>query len=101
MSREELERMIAAEELDRATYALTKADLAPLARYVESGVLPGDFLQAVLRNDLGEAAGRADLYNRRRLFEYVQWLYNEAPGTSWGSEVDVKYWVGRKTNGTP
>ena len=54
-------------------------------RYLEHGIRPGDFLTAVLCNDLKEACGRADFTNRYLLFDIVNWLYNEAPLGSWGS----------------
>lgn len=92
---EELEQMAAEDEADRKTHALTEEDLEPLKAWAERAELPGDFLQAVLRNDLMMAAGRADLRNRRRLFEYVQWLYNEAPGPCWGSPEAVATWPER------
>ena len=56
------------------------------------GELPGDFLTAVLKNDLKEAIARADDINRDRLRNYVQFLYNEAPNQCWGSPEKVKAW---------
>jgi hypothetical protein len=93
LSPETLRELCSAEERDREEHALTDEDLEPLRNYIKGEYLPGDFLQAVLRNDLREAAARADLYNRRRLFEYVQWLYNEAPSTCWGSAEKVFQWI--------
>lgn len=95
MTKEDLEKMVSADRLDRSEYELTEKDLEPLIRYVENRILPGDFLTAVLSNNLSEAAGCADLYNRRRLFEYVSWLYNEAPATCWGSSEKVASWVNK------
>lgn len=39
----------------------------------------GDFLRAVLDNDLFEAFARADHKNEPALHNIVMWLYNEAP----------------------
>jgi hypothetical protein len=40
----------------------------------------GDFLQAIINNDLTEAVHRADELNRTALWLYVAFLYNVAPG---------------------
>jgi hypothetical protein len=61
-----------------------------LRRYVDEGILPGDFLTAVLRNDLRAACQRADDENLENLPAFVCWLYNEAPGGSWGSPERVQ-----------
>ena len=66
-----------------------------MARYVLFGVAPGDFLQAVLRNDLMGAAGQADSINALNLFEYAVFLRSAAPSTCWGSESAVTEWSGR------
>jgi len=55
-----------------------------IIRYYENGIPPGDFLTAVINNDLKEALGRADDENKHILFEYVLWFYNNAPMGSWG-----------------
>jgi hypothetical protein len=61
-----------------------------LQRYEHDGVPTGDFLYAVLTNDLTGALGRADDNNRKVLFEIVQWCYNKLPGNIWGSREAVK-----------
>ena len=55
-----------------------------IIRYYERGIPPGDFLCAVINNDLREACGRADDVNKNRLFNYMMWFYNNAPMGSWG-----------------
>ena len=60
--------------------------------YVANGWEPGGFVSAVLENNLSEAFGRADLENRRDLFEIVQYVYNCIPATCWGSREKVKAW---------
>jgi hypothetical protein len=67
-----------------------------LIRYVEDGIPPGDFLTAVLENDLSEAIGRADEANIKVIPAYVFWLYNYAPIGCWGSKAKVKSWMKRK-----
>ncbi len=61
--------------------------------YIERGMIPGDFLRAVLSNKLAESFGQADEVNRARMYDIVGWLYNDAPGQSWGSEEKMKAWA--------
>lgn len=68
-----------------------------LVRWLHDGVPPGDFLRAVLENDLKGACERADLHNRGRLFDIVDFLYNWAPGAAWGSPEKVAAWAEQGT----
>ena len=52
--------------------------------YIEEGVPPGEFLTAVLSNDLKESFGRADETNRAAMFDWCMWLYNDCPSTAQG-----------------
>jgi hypothetical protein len=61
--------------------------------YIELGAKPGDFLIAVLSNDLVDAFDRADSTNIERMRDIVVWLYNEVPSTAWGSRERVKAWI--------
>jgi hypothetical protein len=63
-----------------------------LMRWIEEGVTPGDFLQAVLRNDLRAACEQADNTNKRNLPAYIAFLYNHAPSACWGSDSKVDAW---------
>lgn len=64
-----------------------------LYRYLVSGIEPGDFLMAVLENNLREAVGRADHINQPKLPDYIRYLYNYAPSKCWGSPEKVAAWV--------
>jgi len=68
----------------------------PLRRYIEDHSSVGDFLTAVLQNDLKEAVGRADDHNLANLPAYIGYLYNEAPSPCWGSPQKVKEWLANK-----
>ena len=61
-------------------------------RYVEQGVIPGRFLQAVITNDLIDSLARADDVNREKLFDIVMFFYNEAPAECWQSEKKMIAW---------
>ncbi len=65
----------------------------PARRYVEDGEHVGDFLAAVLENNLVEALGRADLENRVAIFAWTAWLYNDVPMDAWGSPEKVTAWI--------
>ena len=66
-----------------------------LIRYRENGVPPGDFLRAVLSNDLMEAFGRADEHNRAALFDICQFVHNDMPLRCYGSREKYEAWVAR------
>lgn len=63
-------------------------------RYAQDRIPTGDFLYAVLTNNLFEAVGRADMSNRYCLFDICKYIYNEIPYTCWGSIETVEKWLG-------
>ena len=63
-----------------------------LARYICRGIPPGNFLSALLSNDLAETYKRADIVNRKHVSDYVKFLYNHAPAGCWGSEEQYDDW---------
>lgn len=69
-----------------------------LDRYVRDKTPPGDFLYAVLINNLAESFGRADEQNRHDMFDIVMYVYNHIPHTCWGSPEKVKKWLAREEN---
>jgi len=64
-----------------------------LKLYANQGIEPGGFLSAVLENNLFDALGMADSYNRASLFELVQYIYDELPYDSWGSVERVSKYL--------
>ena len=64
-----------------------------IQRYIENGIEPGDFLTAVICNDLFEAVGRADETNMANLPAYVSYFYTEAPSLCHGSRELMKLWI--------
>ncbi len=63
-------------------------------RYIENHVEPGQFIRAVLENNLMEAFGRADAICLASMFQIVGFVYNEMPGVSHGSPEKVTAWLG-------
>jgi hypothetical protein len=64
-----------------------------LVEYLATRRPTGDFLKAVLSNNLQEAALRADNVNECRLVDIVRFLVSCAPATSWGSPAAVTAWL--------
>lgn len=62
-------------------------------RYLRDGRVPGDFLTAVLCNDLKEAVARADSLSFMGLRGIVSYLYNYVPQSAWGSIKAVEAWT--------
>jgi hypothetical protein len=75
-------------------------NLAPaLVKWIQQHRRPGDFLTAVLKNDLREAVGRAaDMSIVLALPAIVTFLYMRAPGKCWGSKADIEYWEKQTPN---
>ena len=63
-----------------------------LERYRDQGILPGNFLQAILSNDLKMSCSHADDENLANLSAYVGYMYNEMPSGSHGSREIVDSW---------
>lgn len=53
----------------------------------------GDFLTAVLSNNLREAFARADNGNQKTMHQIVSYCHNQIPGVCWGSPEKVKAWI--------
>lgn len=65
-------------------------------RYVNEGIIPGKFLQAIICNDLFVAFGKADDENFHNIAAYVDYFYNHAPATCHGSKEKMEAWVKHK-----
>lgn len=69
-----------------------------IRRYIEDGIMPGDFLTAIFENDLVHSMGLADDENLENIPAYASYLYNEVPQSCWGSKKIVKDWIASKEN---
>ena len=63
-----------------------------LAAYVADHRPVGDFLTAVLSNNLRDAVMTADEVNADKLSVYISYLYCLAPSQCWGSPEKVTEW---------
>lgn len=57
-------------------------------RYLVDFIEPGDFMLAVLRNQLTESFGRADDMNRKHMFEIATFVYEYVPMAARGNNVE-------------
>ncbi len=76
--------------------SIKKSTMDSIQRYVKDYIRTGDFLYAILTNNLFEAVGRADDENRQTLPEICCYIYNEIPSDCWGSKEKVKAWLERR-----
>jgi len=75
--------------------------LEAINQYVCYHCQTGDFLLAVLTNNLREAFARADEGNRKVLFQIISYCHNEIPGICWGTPDKVKQWIEAGEGSTP
>jgi hypothetical protein len=64
-----------------------------IERYIKEHIRPGNFLTAVISNNLKEACGLADDENMENLPAYVAYFYNEAPSNCSGSPEKMEAWL--------
>lgn len=72
--------------------------------YIEKGWEPGDFVRAVLENNLARSFACADIHNRAAMFDIVKHVWNTIPANAWGSPQRVEAWIKsikEQENGTP
>lgn len=62
-------------------------------RYMLHGIRPGDFLTALLSNDLLEVFNRGDDEALAGLRVTVQFMYNNCPLGSFGDKECFQYWL--------
>ena len=61
--------------------------------YLEHGYHPGNFLTAVITNDLRGAIAHADDDNAAVMRDWVRFFYNEVQGNAWGSVEIMTDWM--------
>jgi len=76
--------------LNFSGYNIPEHTRGALERYITHGILPGDFLLSVLKNDLMGAVARADHENSQCLRDIAAWVYMRAPGDSWGDRDTIR-----------
>jgi hypothetical protein len=64
-----------------------------IIRYVVDRRLSGNFLTAIVSNDLQRAFAYGDSANIKALHSWVKLMYNWAPAECWGREEVVAEWI--------
>ena len=67
----------------------------PVRRYIEHGSPVGDFLTALIQNNLMLAVFKADDKNLPALRDWMLFLHWEAPGECHGSPEKMRAWIKR------
>lgn len=80
--------------MESTAYSIPPAILAGLEAHRDKRQPTGDFLTAVLENNLTRAVGLADDFSMSALKDIVMWCYWELPAPAWGSRVKVDAWLG-------
>jgi len=75
--------------------AMTRACARNLVDYINYGTPTRGFLHAIITNNLGVAVALIDDWNIHDIPAYVNFLYNRAPLSSWGSPGAYENWVAR------
>ena len=75
---------------------MKESTMEGLIAFRDEGIPPGDFLRAVLENNLMEAFSRADGENTRDMAEIMEFVYNDMPVDCHGSREKVNAWLDRK-----
>jgi len=64
-----------------------------LNNYVLKRQAPGDFLRAMLENDLFGALRHADPSSKENLVAIAQYIWNEIPANIWGSRLRIQEYL--------
>ena len=72
---------------------IKQTTLDALKRYVNDHIPTGDFLRAVLSNNLIESFAHADDENARAMHEITKYIYNMMPSRCWDSPEKVEAWL--------
>ena len=84
------------DSMTRADWNLIPFDArGSIKRYLENGIPPGDFLAALISNDLCRTIERADHNNIHYIVGYVTFFYNYVPQDCWGSPEIYKTWIAK------
>ena len=83
---------------DDVKASLVKCNIPPhmhaaAIRYVADHAPVGDFLTAVICNNLRESFSRADDDNLAALHSWVRWFHWHAPSPCWGSPEKMAAWL--------
>lgn len=74
-------------------YRIPERMMEGINLYIHQRIKPGDFLTAVIQNDLQGAVFSADRENLANLPAYAGYFFSQAPSRSYGSPEIMKDWL--------
>lgn len=98
LGKEELAQIIAEHRALNPDLPIKPDTLEALTDYATRRVPLGDFLTAVISNDLMGAMARADSYNRATIFQICEFVYNKMPHNCHGSRDAYRKWLAGEEN---
>lgn len=75
------------------SYRIPSEMMEGIRQYIDNGVRPGAFLEAVITNDLRRAVEMADDENMHNLPAFVAYFYQHAPSACWGTRERFEHWT--------
>lgn len=90
MTKEDLAKMVQEHQELNPERPIRPDIRASLESYAYAGRPLGDFLTAVVENNLFEALSRADSYNRATIFQIMEYIATRLPISCWGSPERVR-----------
>lgn len=75
-----------------AECGLPEGSRLAIINYIVCGTKVGDFLAAVITNDLKAAWNYADYQNRQKIGQWVQFMYDQVPAACWGDTESLVAW---------
>jgi len=90
------DRILVLTQAKKCYPAIPESTLSAIYRYVVLRIPTGDFLYGVLTNNLIEACGQADEFNRVALFDIVSFCFNEIPSKCWRTKEAIIEWLNGK-----
>ena len=74
-------------------YYIPERMMSGIRRYIDDRRRPGEFLQAVISNNLIDAVTFADEENLENLLAFVMYFYWKAPSGCHGSKEKMEAWI--------
>ena len=74
-------------------YVISGLVRAEIDNFADRHIMPGDFVRAVLENDLRQTIQRATDHSHECLRDILRYLVWEIPAQCWGSREKVATWV--------
>ncbi len=78
--------------MDFKDYQFPAVMKGAIERYILYGMFPGDFLAAIIENDLKGAVANSDSRNINFIQDLVKFFFNETSSECWGRKNAMNEW---------